>query len=397
MFYSLVVVIFLVVSALLGIGVGTFLGGASHSLLSNVGWTAWGASTIVTIADASLLILVLLNEGRSDFLMLNASDHNQAVSVAPLAVTAWWTVGHLMIFAGLLPAFLIFGWDPLHLVWIVPVSVPLSIGIGTTVLRPFWKWQAKEKNPLSAAFGTSGILLFATAWVMLLLELYMVGAIVGLFSIVCLWCGIRFVESKVGRIRFTGKTIEYHDNRQKESEGEYVNGEQEGLWTSWHENGQKESEGKYVNGKKEGTWVMWHDNGQKESEGKFVNGEQDGLWVEWHRNGQKKYEENYVNGERYGSWVWWHDNGQKDQEGKFVNGVREGSWVVWHDNGQKAYERKYVNGEIDGIMVDWHDNGQKATEQYFVDGKKHGLYTEWDRSGIKTVEILYKYGNEVKR
>ena len=103
MFYSLVVVIFLVVSALLGIGVGTFLGGASHSLLSNVGWTAWGASTIVTIADASLLILVLLNEGRSDFLMLNASDHNQAVSVAPLAVTAWWTVGHLMIFAGLLP------------------------------------------------------------------------------------------------------------------------------------------------------------------------------------------------------------------------------------------------------------------------------------------------------
>ena len=187
--FFLVMVIFLVLSALLGVGVGTLLGEASHSLLSNVGWTAWGASTIVTIADASLLIWVLLREDRSDFLLLNASDHNQAVSVAPIAVTAWWAVGHLMIFAGLLPAFLIFGWDLLHLVWIVPVSVPLSVGIGATVLRPFWKWQAKEKNPLSAAFGTSGILLFATAWVMLLLELYMVGSIVGLFSIVCLWCG----------------------------------------------------------------------------------------------------------------------------------------------------------------------------------------------------------------
>ena len=314
MFYSLVVVIFLVVSALLGIGVGTFLGGASHSLLSNVGWTAWGASTIVTIADASLLILVLLNEGRSDFLMLNASDHNQAVSVAPLAVTAWWTVGHLMIFAGLLPAFLIFGWDPLHLVWIVPVSVPLSIGIGTTVLRPFWKWQAKEKNPLSAAFGTSGILLFATAWVMLLLELYMVGAIVGLFSIVCLWCGIRFVESKVGRIRFTGKTIEYHDNRQKESEGEYVNGEQEGLWTSWHDNGQKESEGKYVNGKKEGTWVMWHDNGQKAYERKYVNGEIDGIMVDWHDNGQKATQQYFVDGKSHGLYTEWDRSGIKTVE-----------------------------------------------------------------------------------
>ena len=39
-----------------------------------------------------------------------------------------------------------------------------------------------------------------------------------------------------------------------------------------------------------------HENGQKQLEGNYKNGNRDGLWNRWHKNGQKLAEANYVNG-----------------------------------------------------------------------------------------------------
>ena len=42
---------------------------------------------------------------------------------------------------------------------------------------------------------------------------------------------------------------------------------------------------------------MWYENGQKKYEGNFKDGEQDGLHTEWYENGQKIYEVTYKDGE----------------------------------------------------------------------------------------------------
>ncbi|MEO1981939.1 MAG: hypothetical protein ABGZ24_15585, partial [Fuerstiella sp.] len=44
------------------------------------------------------------------------------------------------------------------------------------------------------------------------------------------------------------------------------------LWLSWHENGQKEGEGNYKDGKRVGLHAEWYENGKKEGEGNVKDG-----------------------------------------------------------------------------------------------------------------------------
>ena len=45
---------------------------------------------------------------------------------------------------------------------------------------------------------------------------------------------------------FTGKVEDFYDNGQKVEEGNYKDGERDGLWISWYENKQKKMEGIYM-------------------------------------------------------------------------------------------------------------------------------------------------------
>ena len=52
----------------------------------------------------------------------------------------------------------------------------------------------------------------------------------------------------------------YHYTGRKASEGTYLNGKEDGLWTYWYENGQKRWEGTVKNGKRKGLWTYWYEN-----------------------------------------------------------------------------------------------------------------------------------------
>lgn len=72
---------------------------------------------------------------------------------------------------------------------------------------------------------------------------------------------------------FTGKYEEYYStNGQKKSETNYIDGKQNGLFTSWYENGKKENEGNYKEGKQNGLFTTWYENGQKKSETNYIDG-----------------------------------------------------------------------------------------------------------------------------
>lgn len=61
-----------------------------------------------------------------------------------------------------------------------------------------------------------------------------------------------------------GTRITYYTNGKKESEGQYISGKAEGLWTFFHENGRKASEGQMKDGKKEGPWRYYNSAGRLE-------------------------------------------------------------------------------------------------------------------------------------
>ena len=71
---------------------------------------------------------------------------------------------------------------------------------------------------------------------------------------------------------YTGKSFELYDNGQKQWEGNWKDGKEEGLFTWWYRNEKKLMGRHYKNGKKDGLELFWHENGQKKSEANFKNG-----------------------------------------------------------------------------------------------------------------------------
>ena len=56
--------------------------------------------------------------------------------------------------------------------------------------------------------------------------------------------------------------------------------------------------------------MEWFENGQKWSEGNYKDGKPDGLSVTWHKNGQKYVEANYKDGKLVGSMKLWNSKGE---------------------------------------------------------------------------------------
>lgn len=61
-----------------------------------------------------------------------------------------------------------------------------------------------------------------------------------------------------------------------------------GLFVAYHENGTVASEGQYVDGKEDGPWRDLHPNGQPAAEGRYSAGRQVGAWRFWKPDGTQE-------------------------------------------------------------------------------------------------------------
>ena len=69
--------------------------------------------------------------------------------------------------------------------------------------------------------------------------------------------------------------------------GEFKNGLREGKCTSYRDR-QKQEEGNYLDGKQAGKHTRWYVTGQKQKEGNYLDGKLVGKFTQWHQNGGKK-------------------------------------------------------------------------------------------------------------
>ena len=159
------------------------------------GMVVWVLASAVTTIAALSVIVNLLFKNKHDFFMLRAASHRGAVSGAPIAVFAWWAVGHLMIFIGLLPAFALLEWGVFHLAWLLPLSIPISILLGATTLAPFTEKVPRGDSAASQgrrspeAYALLGCVLVAASWLLLLFEAYALFMVAAPFAILCLILG----------------------------------------------------------------------------------------------------------------------------------------------------------------------------------------------------------------
>ena len=61
-----------------------------------------------------------------------------------------------------------------------------------------------------------------------------------------------------------GLFVEYHEDGTVASEGQYVDGKEDGLWRDFYPNGQIAAEGHYQRGREIGTWRFWSSFGAQE-------------------------------------------------------------------------------------------------------------------------------------
>lgn len=109
--------------------------------------------------------------------------------------------------------------------------------------------------------------------------------------------------------------------------------ERHGAFTAWHQNGQKEYEGEFKNDLRVGEFNYWYSNGQKRLQGSYDLGKPDGRWVWWHINGQKATQGQYAAGEPSGPWAYWKEDGQLHQKADYS--AKPDSSVVLKDEERK--------------------------------------------------------------
>ena len=170
------------------------------------------------------------------------------------------------------------------------------------------------------------------------------------------------------KLHLNGKHTEYYDDGQKKEEGNYKDGEKQGLWTTWYENGQKKAEINYKDGKLNGLSTDWYENGQERSEGNYKDGEANGLMTGWHPNGQKWKEISLKDGKPHGLETEWYENGQKKEESNKRDGKLM-SAEVWKPNGEKCPVTN-IDKDGNGVVVDYNMDGTEMFRYTYKDGKR---------------------------
>jgi len=89
--------------------------------------------------------------------------------------------------------------------------------------------------------------------------------------------------------------------------------EKHGPFIIWHASGQVAKQGEFRYNLPVGQITHWFPNSQKQLDGVYVDGRQEGVWTWWHENGQKAITGEYHDARPVGPWIWWTATGKVAQ------------------------------------------------------------------------------------
>lgn len=119
--------------------------------------------------------------------------------------------------------------------------------------------------------------------------------------------------------------------------------------TIYYRNGNTESEIPYMNDEKHGRATWWNEDGTIESQQDFVNGKNTGLFIYWHPNGQKAMELNLLDDERHGLTTLWDEDGVTTFIATYEHGEssdQNGREPQYDEDGNLTHYIEYENGNI---------------------------------------------------
>jgi uncharacterized protein len=138
----------------------------------------------------------------------------------------------------------------------------------------------------------------------------------------------------------------------------FLKGMPEGIMIEYSDSGSVITKGLFTEGLKEGPWFMI--DGDEKEEGEYRNGEKEGLWKTYYiGNGKVVTSGVYITGLENGEFSYYHYNGRLREEGSYIMGIKDGSWKRFDTEGILLSNFQYENGQevkIDGVKVPYNSS-----------------------------------------
>lgn len=167
----------------------------------------------------------------------------------------------------------------------------------------------------------------------------------------------------------TGKWKFYFPDKSVEVVGSYdAKGRQDGEWQWFYANGQLMREANYDAGTLDGAFVEYDENGEEVSKGEFVEGTEEGHW--FYRRNSAVEEGDYTDGMRTGVWRSWYQPGVISAKIEYDQDLMNGEYTIYYENGVIKRTGKCINGERDGIWYDYDDTGELMLTTLYKEGKE---------------------------
>ena len=177
-------------------------------------------------------------------------------------------------------------------------------------------------------------------------------------------------------------------------------------------------EGEYLNGEKNGIIKEYDINGNIKFEGEYLNGKRNGKGKEYYKNHNLKFEGEYFKNKRWNGKGYDLNNNiiyelqdgkgyvkeysDEDEtiefEGEYLNGEKNGKGKEYYDKNILKFEGEYSNGFRNGKGKEYYcyyvqcDKNPLKFEGEFLNGKRNGKGKEFNKDGELEFEGEYLYG-----
>lgn len=167
------------------------------------------------------------------------------------------------------------------------------------------------------------------------------------------------------------RTVIFHENGRKASEGVYIDQQKDGEWRYYSEHDTLIKVENYKAGKRNGLWQTYSPSGVLLEECNYLNDKRNGLYKTYYLNGNVSLEENFVAGKTNGKSTAYYPNKVVSMTGNHHNGWREGEWNAYDVNGKIRSTMVYKDQMLENTYIYMYQRGvgQKLNQSmvaYFV-------------------------------
>jgi len=176
-------------------------------------------------------------------------------------------------------------------------------------------------------------------------------------------------------------------------EGQFKNDVPYGTFKYFHTNGKLKSTTDFIQGVHKVKTIMYHENEHKASEGVFIDQLKDGEWRYYSNSDKLIAIENYTMGKRTGAWkVFSAETGILLEERSYLDGKLNGPYKTYYVDGAVSLEQDYLDGKMNGKCTAYYPKNVVSSTGNYLKGQRIGSWDFFDTKG--KIRSTVEYGDQ---